>query len=230
MPAEVPLKRRFRVFSAVAILLLLGILLFSIYEPIELSDGTRKLLGWAAGAIVLAAVLVSWAMSRKLGVRNMKYVVELADGKLIQRRAGSAIVEIPLGQIESLHEGHGWLIVKGREQKRNIAIPKEINDFDALKQELTAHGTIVPLKVRISILSLLPIVLGVLLYVLFFTSHERGVVVFSGVAVLLFQGFASFLLLRFRRRMAMPKLAVLSVVISWLLIGWIIFQRMKAVL
>jgi hypothetical protein len=232
VPADVPHTSRFRVISAVVILLLLGILLFSIYVPIELSYGIRKLFAWATGAIVLVAVIVSYVLSAKLGLWNVKrkYGVELTQGKLIQRLTGSETVEIPLNQIESLHEGHGWLIVKGYAQKGQIRIPKEVNDFNSLREELTACGTIVPTRARMSLFSAMLIVLGVVLFVFFITSHERGWVVFSGVGLLVFQGFANYSLLHLLRNRAAFKVIVFSLTVEWLLIAWIIFERVKTVL
>jgi hypothetical protein len=105
MPAESPYERPFRIFGWSSILALLGICLFSIYEPQGLSHFTNVALAWVAGAIVLTAVVLGTVLSTKEGLwkLNRTYQVELSDGKIIQTRAGSPSVEIPLNQIESLH-------------------------------------------------------------------------------------------------------------------------------
>jgi hypothetical protein len=71
MPGDTVNWRTFRILGWGAIILLVGICVVAIYEPIELGDSSRRLLAWTAGAIVLSAVVLamvlpSWGSLRKL--------------------------------------------------------------------------------------------------------------------------------------------------------------------
>jgi hypothetical protein len=91
MPARSPYERPFCIFAWVAIILLLIILCLSIWTPAGFSDETRKVIGYGAGAIVVAAIVIGNYFSIKEGdwkLTKHGYQVELCDGKLIQRRLG----------------------------------------------------------------------------------------------------------------------------------------------
>ena len=90
MPAKSPYQRPFRIFAWVAVVVLLVILGIAIWTPAGLSDKTRKVLAWVAGAIVLAAVVVGNRLGFKQGLWKLKegYRVEVSDGKIIQSRPG----------------------------------------------------------------------------------------------------------------------------------------------
>jgi hypothetical protein len=101
-----PYQRTLRILSGGAIFSLLGILLFSLFEPAGLSDSIAHSIGWAAGVIIVISILgltllgvkdATWKLKRKLRF-------EVSDGKIIQSSDDTAVVEIPLNDIESLHE------------------------------------------------------------------------------------------------------------------------------
>lgn len=66
-----PYGHRFRVVAALAVLVLLGILCVSIWQPSGLSDQTSHLIAWAAGGIVLGVVVIGLYVSYKLGQGNL---------------------------------------------------------------------------------------------------------------------------------------------------------------
>ena len=230
MPVASPYQRPFRIFGVAAILLLLGIFFTGVYEPFELSDVTRHALAGVAGAIVLAAVVVAIVLPRKesLWKFTQTHPVELSNGKIIQRRPGLESVEIPLDQMASLHEGHGWLIVKGSQPAQQIAIRRGINDFEIIKRELAAHQAIVPLKIKVCPLSLLYVGLTLATWLLLFTSHSRAVVIASGAAALLLQGSVMYSQRRVWRAKSMYMLSVLTYVLMCLAVAWIVYQRLSA--
>jgi hypothetical protein len=232
MPAESPYKRPFRISGGVAILLLLGISFVALYEPAGLNDVTRRKLAWVAGAIVLAAVVLGTVLSTKEGIWKLKRgcQVELSDGKIIQRHAGSPSFEIPLNQIESLHEGHGWLIIRGGEPPRQMAVPSNINGLEELKSELTACRTVVPLKVRLSPLFFLPFVLATLAYSFLFISHKGVIVMLAGGLALLLQGWAIYSLRRLMRSKPGANLFTLTCVLTFLVLAWIVYERATAIM
>ena len=136
MRAQSPYQRSFRIFACGAISLLLIILYISVWTPAGLSDQTRKIFGWGAGALVMASVVIACRLSFKEGLwkLNTGCRVELSEGKIIQKRPGVPIVEIPLDQIASLHQSRGWLIVRSSDPDKQIAVPSEIVGFETLKQ------------------------------------------------------------------------------------------------
>src|SRR5437773_12328559 len=97
MPAGDPYRRPFYVGAAIVIILLLGALFVSA-ESEKFAAFNLRLLGWSAMALVVAAVVAAHVLSILGGMWELKrkYTVELTDGKLIQRRAGFVVVEIPL--------------------------------------------------------------------------------------------------------------------------------------
>jgi len=153
MPAKSPYQRPFRIFAWVAVVVLLVILCVAIWTPAGLSDETRKILAWVAGAIVVAAVVVGNRLGFKQGLWKLKegYRVEVSDGKIIQSRPGSSVVEIPVDRIASLHQSRGrWLIIRGGEPERQMAVPLEIVGFESLKREISENRTVSPLRVELS--------------------------------------------------------------------------------
>ncbi len=183
------------------------------------------------GAIVLFSVVGAYVLSAKEAMWKVKSASEweLTGEKIIQRQEDGTAIEVPLVQIESLHEYRGWLIIRGGEPTRQIAVPQEINDFEELKRELTAYRTVVPLKLKISPFTFLPALLLIAAYVLVFTSRDRAVVMVSGIAALVLQGGESYALLRRSRIIHRLKLVLLCV-FSWLLIAWLVYQRVTTVM
>jgi len=227
-----PYQRLFRILGWGAIIVLLGICLFSIYDPVERNHSTNVLLAWVAGAIVLGAVVGAVMLSSKEALWKVQraFQWELTGEKIIQRHEDGTTREIPLTHIESLHEGHGWLIIRGGEPVRQISVPLEINGLEELKRELTAHCAVTPLKVKFSPLSFFPLVLAIAAYCFLFASHNRAVVMVAGAAALLLQGWAYYWVWRVLRAKPMPRLVMLSFVLSWLLLAWIVYQRTKGAL
>src|SRR5437870_1679825 len=72
LPKHSPYQRTLGALSGSAIFSLLGILLFSFFEPAGLSDSIAHSIGWAAGAIMLASVLGLTLLSVKEGTWKLK--------------------------------------------------------------------------------------------------------------------------------------------------------------
>jgi len=82
----------------------------------------------------------AWVQTRSLEAQR-GYRVEVFDGKIIQSRPGSSVVEIPVDRIVSLHESRGrWLIIRGGEPERQMAVPLEIVGFESLKRKFLKIG------------------------------------------------------------------------------------------
>ena len=230
-PSTRPYQRPFRIISWSAIVALLGIFLFSIYEPEGVSRSANVGLAYLMGAIVLGAVGYGLFLSRKEAMWKVEHAFqwELTDGKIVQRHNDGKTVEIALNEVKSLHESHGWLLVRGGEPLRGIAIPSDLNGFEYIKQELNARCGLTPLKVKVSPFAFLPHTLGILSLLCLFISHIPTVVLVSGATLLLVLAYATMSLRRIWRTKPIPKLVLLSYVLTWLITAWLVFQRVKAV-
>jgi hypothetical protein len=228
MPAQSPYQRPFRIFAGGTIIVLLVILCIAIWTPAGLSDEMRRLLGWVAGAIVVAAVVVGNRLGFKEGLWKLKagYRVEVSDGKIIQRRPGEPIVEIPVDQIASLRQSRGgWLIIKGGEPERQVAVPPELVGFESLKQELSANRTVSPLKVKFSPWLFLPSASFVLACFFLLTSHNRAVVAAAGGGALILQGFSIYSLRRRMQSNPRANFIALTYILTFLILAWIVYER-----
>ncbi len=187
-----PYERPFRIFSWVAVILLLIILCISIWTPAGLSDETRKMLAWVASAIVLAGVVLGYWLAFKGGLWKLKQScrIEVSDGKLIQSRSGLLVIEFPFDQIASLEQsrGGGSSFEVANANGASPFPPK--CRFEDLKRELSANRTVSPPKIKRSPWLFLPSASLVLACIFLFVAHSRAVVLAAGGAALLLEGLA----------------------------------------
>jgi hypothetical protein len=231
VPATSPYQLAFRVLAWGAIGMLMGILIFSFYETAGINDSTNHPLGWLAVAIVLAAIVGTTIFGMKEGswklMRMLRF--EVSDGKIIEMRRGatSQIIEIPLNQIESLGDHRRWFFVIGGTPTKRIAIPKEVCDFEVLKNELIAASARTPVKVKAKVhpLSLLPFLLMFLACLLLYTSQVRAVVVAAGVSALALQAVGTYSLWKILRETTASKMVIPACVLTWLILAWLVYQR-----
>ena len=231
MPAQSPYQRSFRIFAWVATILVLVILCFSFWTPAQFSDETRKVISYGAGAIVAAAIVIGSRLGIKEGLWKLKrgYQVELSDGKLIQRRLESPVVEISVDQIASLQQGRGgWFIITGGEPKRQIAVPSEIVGFESLKREISANRVVSPLRVKLSPWIFMPSASLVLACIVLFASHNRTVVMAAGGATLLLQGLGIFSLRQITRSSSNANVIALISILSFLMLAWVVYERVTS--
>jgi hypothetical protein len=149
---------------------------------------------------------------------------------IIQSSDDTAAVEIPLNNIESLHEYRGGLLIRRGEPRQQISVPREINDFEVLKRELASYHPITVFKAKGYPFSFLSVILMIVAWFLLLTSHARIVVLVAGIAALGLQVVGTYSLLAALPGKAKLKFIVLMLVFTWLLIAGIVFQRVKSVL
>jgi hypothetical protein len=232
VPKHNPYQRTLRILSGGAIFSLLGILLFSLFEPAGLSDSIAHSMGWAAGVIMVASVLGLTLLSVKEGTWKLKRKLrfEVSDGKIIQSSDDFAAVEISLNNIKSLHEYPGGMLIRGGEPRRQISVPREINDFEALKRDLTSYHPITVLRAKLYLFSFLAVLFMIVAWFLVLTSHARRVVLVAGLAALGLQALGAYSLLATLRGKTSPKFVALMLVFTWLLMAGIVFQRVISAL
>lgn len=146
--------------------------------------------------------------------------------KIIQRRPGTPIVEMPIEEIASLRQSRGgWLIIRGGEPERQIAVPSEIVGVESLKRELSANRTVSPLRVKFSPWLFLPSASFILACFLLLTSHNRAVVTAAGGAALLLQAFSIYSLRRLTQSNQKANFVALIYILSFLILAWIVYER-----
>jgi hypothetical protein len=231
-PTTSPYQRPFRIIGWSAIVLLLGIFIFSIYEPVGVSQSTNVALPYVMGVIVLGAVGYGFAVFSKEAMWKVKqgFRWELTEEKLLQTDKDGAKAYIALNEVKSLHEYHGWLFVGGGEPLRTIAIPADLYGFEQIKHELTARCSLEPLKVKVSPIRYLPHILGLLSLLSVIFSHVPAVVLISAATLILVQVWAFKSFRRIWRATPMPTLVLSSCVLTWLILAWLIFQHVKSVI
>lgn len=185
VPARSPYQRAFRSMAASAILLLLIALVLSIWTPVNMTDRTLRILGWLTGALVLGAALAAYwlGIRESLWKANRNYCLESRDGKLIQHRHGSPMVEIPIDQIDAVQSRHWplmgrWLFIKGEEPERRIAVPPDVLGIEDLRRELSASREI--LRLRPNPRSFLIPALFLVASCFLLLSHDRAIVLVQG--------------------------------------------------
>jgi hypothetical protein len=165
--------------------------------------------------------------ARKNAKAAAKLWFEVSDGKIIQSTDDSPSIEIALTNIESLIEYRGWLLIRGAEARRQISIPgnrrirgaETRTDFVSSCYCRQCKG----LSVFVS-----AFVLMIIAWLLLLTSYARAVVLCAGIAVLGLQGAGTYSLLRTLRGTTKLKFIVLTLALTWLLIGFIVFLRLKS--
>ena len=231
MPSRSPYRGPFRVIAGISISLLLVILFIAVWPPAELGDGARRALVWLAAAIVVLGVVGGNWIGTKESFWKLKrtYRVEVTDGKLLQRRLEAPDVEIAVNEIASIRQSRGgWLIVRGGEPERQVAIPPEIVGFENLKQEIVGNHAIQPLKITTSVWIFLPPLSAVVAVFVFFASHSRVLVMAAGGALLLLQALG---MLELRRNMrSNPKANIVTIVcfLAFLLTCWVVYERVTS--
>src|SRR5438445_1223319 len=156
-----PHQRTLCIFSGGAIFSLLRHSLIFPFRASRTHDSIAHSIGWVAGTIMVISIPgltllgvkdATWKLKRKLSF-------ELSDERIIQRSDGAAAIEIPLNNIESLHEYRGLLLIRGGEPRQQISVPREIDDFEVLKRELTSYHPVTVFKAKVYPFSFLPVIL-----------------------------------------------------------------------
>jgi len=229
LPAQNPLTRPFRIFSAAAICLILCLLGISLWDPFNLTDPVRQKLGYAAGAIVAIEVIVAYVVSGKFGMWRWKrgFQVELSSGKIALRRPEHTDVEISLTEIQSIREIAGWLLIRGGTPLRGMAIPREIQDYEVLRQELASRHEIVRSRAMAWTFFLPAIVstlIGISALYLSFSSHNRTVQIASGCILILWFAWGFFVLSKVFRTKKKGVWVLPLYLVTWLYLAWILLK------
>jgi MFS family permease len=217
----------FRIIAWSTVIFLAGIAVVAVYEPLGLGVSWRHTLAWIAGVIVLLSVVLACLLAMREGLRKLKegFQFELCDGKIIQSHEGQQTIKIPLGQIESLQEVHGWLVISGGEPARKVAVPADVNNFEELKRELAMYQSVEKQPHRFGMTGFPLAALFLIAYLCLLTSHNTAVIMTAAGATLALLALLSYPVWRMHRHMRPPWPLVFIVILSWAATAWIVYQR-----
>jgi hypothetical protein len=131
-------ETRFRVLSWGTILLLLAatVLLFALGISGNLGAGSnlRSLFVVTLLATVIGTCVLACREALHYAERQMVFV--LNSNEIVRKRRGYPDVGIALSDIETLSEELGWLIIRGADPRKKIAIPSSVSGYEVIRGEL----------------------------------------------------------------------------------------------
>jgi hypothetical protein len=122
------------------------------------------------------------------------------------------------------------LIVRGGEPSKGFVIPRAVDGFEQLKRQLNEYCKVSAIDNKASFIPVLPLVLMIVLYAILFTAKNGFVVVIAGVVALLLQGWSIFSMRNIWVRTKSPKLLMSVFIFSWLVLLWLVYQRVSSTL
>ena len=187
-PSGRPYQRQFRVLAGSAIAVLLAIILFAIYEKQNVSRSTDVALAFLMGAIAVVVLVYGFVLFGKDTLWQFKqsFQWEIAGDKILQNRTNGETVEISLNHITTLREFNGWLVVAGGESQKRMMISQNVDGYDEIRRQLTAHCPLTPgpkSNRLAAILPVLPVVVFATLLGFVIVSHVPAVVIGSGLEI-----------------------------------------------
>ena len=114
----------------------------------------------------------------------------------------------------------------GGEPSKGIAIPSDLEGFEQIKRELTAHCAQIPVRVERSYIQWFAQALLLVAFLLTFSSHNLFIVLISGATVLLiWPASVAYSLRRVWQTRKVPNQHLLASFFMWLLmLVWIVFR------
>lgn len=234
IPSGRPYQRHFRIFSWSAIGVLLGIMLFAIYEPAEVSRSTNIALALLMSAIVVVAIFYGMFLSSKEAIRKLQqsFQWELTEDKVVQTQTNGETIEIPLQRITTLREFNGWLLVGGSESPKEIMISRNVDGYNEIRSQLMARCPLTAAPKANPLASVLPVIAIAALFGFVIGSHVPAIVIGCGIGlVVLWPPFVGYGLRPFWRSKSSRRMHLLVMYfLSWLILVWFVFKSIEAVL
>jgi hypothetical protein len=209
-------EQRFRFLLWGSVAALCFIVLYAFAQSRSASPQLSNLLVWLVGAIAAAAIITAYVFAFWKGwaVAKRNLVFTLTDQELIRRKVGYPEIHIAFSEIKALHDGRGWLVVESVEPRRQIAIPKRVQGFSALRAELEKHAREVrPIRIRSSWIDLVLTVSYALGCAWMMWSKDAVVASRAGAVALVSLVWFSISMARLLRRSKKPLLL-------WIWLGW----------
>jgi hypothetical protein len=222
-----PYTRPLRIVGWGTVVFFLGILLFSIYEPEDLSDRVNHALAWLAMGVIAAVIPGAALIAQKEAMWKARrgFQVQVLDGEIVCEGPDGSKAQIALKEIQKVHEGHGWLLVEGSDPPRRIAFPTAVDNFEKIRQEVAALCEIRRLKVKFSPQILLLFGLFIAAFVFLFLAHAKVVVISAAVILIVIEGFSMHRVRRLLQRRGKQWIVPFTFALFFLCVLLIVYQR-----
>jgi hypothetical protein len=197
-----------------------------------LDDRVSHVIGWGTAGLLIVGMVGVFVLIFRDSVdkawQNASF--DLTDGQIIRVMEGRAPIALSLTEINFLGESRLGLIVRSGEPAKGFFIPRAVDGFDQLKMQLNEHCKVSAIEDRTSFITALPLVLTVGLYAVLFTAKTGLIVLIVGVVALLFQGWSIFSMRTILSKTTSPKLLMSVFIFSWLILLWLVYQRVSSAL
>ena len=211
--------------------LMLLLLLIALTNWMELDDRWSHAIAWTVASLLVLGLIGVFVLIFRDSMNKFRQKVsfDVVENKVVRRIEGQVPIELPLDQISTVGESSSGLIVRGREPMKGFVIPRAVVGFEQLRQQLSDHSAIVPIKTKNSLFlaRVFALILIIALYVLLLTAKTRLVLVTAAV-VLLFQSGLIFGMRKTWARPRSPKLVV-AFILSWLVVLWFVYERFSSI-
>ena len=185
-----------------------------------LDDRLSHAIGWSAVGLLIVVMVGVYVFIFRDSVDKAwrKASFDLTDGKIIRLMEGRPPIELPLSEINFLGESRMGLIVRSGEPPKGFVIPRAVDGFEQLKQQLGPYCKVSAIENGASFIAMLPLVLMIALYAILFAAKSGSVALIVGVVALLFQGWSIFSMRNIWAKTKSPKLVMSVFIFSWLVL------------
>ena len=209
---------------------MLILLAFSRFEWLD--QRLSHAIGWSAVGLLIVVMVGVYVFIFRDSVDKAwrKVSFDLTDGKIIRVMEGRPTIELLLSEIDFLGESRFGLIVRSGEPPKGFVIPRAVDGFEQLKLQLNEHCKVSAIENKASFIRALPLVLTFVLYAILLTAKAGPVALIAGVVALQFQGWSIFSMRNIWAKTKSPKLVMSVFIFSWLVLLWLVYQRVSSTL
>jgi hypothetical protein len=195
-------------------------------------DRLSHAMGWGAVGLLIVVMVGVYVFIFRESVDKAwrKASFDVTDGKIIRVMEGRPPMEFPLTEINFLGESPIGLTVRSGEPPKGFVIPRAVDGFEELKQQLNEYCKVSAVENKASFIPVLPLILTIVLYAILFTAKAGPVVLVAGIVALLFQGWSIFSMRNIWAKTKSPNLVMSGFIFSWLVLLWLVYQRVSSTL
>jgi len=212
-------------------LMVLMLLFLGLSQTDWLDDRWSHTLGWIAMSLLGLALIGVYVLILKESMNKywQKVSFDVVENKFVRVVDAQAPIEFPLNKISFIGESRVGLIVRGDEPSKAFVIPRAVEGFEQLRQQLSEYREVTPIKNKGSLVLILPLILTIGVYALLFTGENASLVLVAGAAALMFHAWAIFGMRKIWAKTSSPKLLVSAFILSWLVLLWLVYQRFSSI-
>jgi hypothetical protein len=209
----------------------LMLVLLGLSQVSWLNDRWSHALGWAAMSLLVLALtgIPVLIFSDTVNQFWRKISFEIVDNKIVRLMEGRAPIEFPFDKISFIGESRNGLVVRGGKPLKGFVIPRTVEGFQQLKQQLNDHCEIIPIASANRLFRVFPLIVVIALYVLLLTAKSRSLILAAGAAGLLFQGCVIVGMRKIWAKTRSPKLVASGFILTWLVLFWLAYERFFSV-